>query len=477
MTKRFSHTNDGYQITTAAPVPDSTADSAVTGNATSDSTVHNAITNSSAVSDSVTLNCVTGNFPASDFSGASRSGTEATSENNAFLSEAQNDMIRLAAASAEAGIFRSLILSRPAPQSPLKIKYSLRQQNQEQIIARETFTRDGKNLQSLLRLPEFADSLALAFSGFSQINLLTAEGDAEYRITKKGAEVTLGADKLTRKLSSAASGSPLTPAEAVPLFRRKNYLLSAEEPFLCELGVTDENHRIHDKMQGKFRQINRFLEYVKDILPALPEKKIVVHDLCCGKSYLSFAVYHYLHNLLGHEVEMLGVDLKADVIDFCNDVARRCGFDGMTFLCGDIREIDYLSAPDLVISLHACDIATDIVLDHAAESGAKVILSTPCCQRELSTKLNCPALAFIADYPILKSKFCAIATDALRLKKLEAQGYEVRATELTDPDDTPKNVLLMAIRRPDFIPSSPAALRLRGEYAALKVFLTGRDTP
>lgn len=407
---------------------------------------------------------------------ASAVSQNSAADGNAFaLTEAQNTLIQLAAAAAETGIFRGLIFSRPEPEAPLKIKYSLREKNREPVISREIFTRDGKALQSLLSLASLANALSSSFCGFHQANLLTAEGDAEYRTTKKGAEVILGADKLKRKLKSDTADSPLTQAQAEPLFRQKRYLLSAEEPFLCELGVTDENHRIHDKMQGKFRQINRFLEYVRDILPALPEEKLTVHDLCCGKSYLSFAVYHYLHDQLGYEVEMLGVDLKEDVISFCRDTARRCGFDGMTFLCGDIRKIDYPSPPDLVISLHACDIATDIVLDHAAASGAKVILSTPCCQRALSKKLNCPTLSFISDHPILKNKFCAIATDALRLKKLESEGYTVRATELTDPDDTPKNVLLMAVRRPDFVASSPAALRLRGEYAALKVFLEGRS--
>jgi SAM-dependent methyltransferase len=205
---------------------------------------------------------------------------------------------------------------------------------------------------------------------------------------------------------------------------------------------------VHDKKQGKFRQINKFLEYVEEVYSELPRESVLtVYDLCCGKSYLSFAVYHYLTVMKGRQVKMLGVDLKRDVIEFCNEKAKELGFFGMQFVTDDITNTPKDVAPDMVISLHACDIATDIVLDTAAKLGAKVILSTPCCHRELSTKIDAPVLSFVTKYPKLKRSLCDSLTDALRLERLSYLGYDVNATELVDPEDTPKNTLIRAVKR------------------------------
>ncbi len=387
------------------------------------------------------------------------------------MTDSQEKFLSCAAQAIELGALKSLVLSKPKDTSNIKkIKFTLRESSGKVLLVREDFMSDGKALQKSIDVAAFTEIAKEILPLFEQANLLTASGDGELRITKKGAVVLLGVDKLQKRLASA----PSIQSEIKPLHRTKNYILSGNEPFLSELGITDKNGRIHDKMQPKFRQINRFLEYVSDVTDKLPREKLVIYDLCCGKSYLSFAVYHYFANILARDIEMLGVDLKADVIEYCNDTAARCGFDKLKFICGDIKKVEYNSKPDLVISLHACDVATDIVLDTAAELGAKVILSTPCCQHELYNKLDCPELDFISDYPILKNKFCAVATDALRLKKLESQGYTAKATELTDPDDTPKNVLLIAIKRDNFSPSSPEALRLRAEYAKVKKFLLGK---
>ncbi len=384
------------------------------------------------------------------------------------MTDSQEKFLSCAALAIEARALKSLVLSKPKDSINIKkIKFTLRESSGKILLVREDFMSDGKALQKPIDVTAFAEAAKGSLPHFEQANLLTSHGDGELRITKKGAEVLLGVDKLHKRLAA----SPAATNEIKPLHRAKNYILSGDEPFLSELGVTDKNGRIHDKMQPKFRQINRFLEYVSDIKDKLPKDKLVIYDLCCGKSYLSFAVYHYFANILGRDIEMLGVDLKADVIEYCNGTAARCGFDKLKFVCGDIKKVEYTSTPDLVISLHACDVATDIVLDTAAELGARVILSTPCCQHELYGKLDCPELDFISDYPILKNKFCAVATDAMRLKKLESQGYTSKATELTDPDDTPKNVLLIAIKRDNFSPTSPEALRLRAEYAKVKKFL------
>ncbi|MBQ3063235.1 MAG: SAM-dependent methyltransferase, partial [Clostridia bacterium] len=238
---------------------------------------------------------------------------------------------------------------------------------------------------------------------------------------------------------------------------------------------SDENGRVYDKKGAKFRQINRFLELIRDTLPHLPKEEIVIADLCCGKSYLSFAVYHYFANILGYRVQMTGVDLKPDVIAYCNEVAKKLDMTGLSFLCGDIAEFEAEQHPDLVVSLHACDTATDLVLEKAMTWKAKVILSTPCCHHELNHTLRCPALSFVAEHAMLRQKLCDAATDALRLKLLEANGYRVAALELIDPDDTPKNIMLRALRRPDADRDTPEKATKMAEYRAARKFLLGGE--
>ena len=170
---------------------------------------------------------------------------------------------------------------------------------------------------------------------------------------------------------------------------------------------------------------------------------------------------------------MTGVDLKADVIDYCQDVAEKLGFDGLEFLWGNVARFETEDKPDLVISLHACDTATDLVLERAVTFDAKVILATPCCHHELNHTLNCPTLDFIGRHSMLRQKFCDAATDALRLLWLEAHGYSVAALELIDPDDTPKNIMLRAIRRAN--PDTAAQELALAEYRATRRFLLGEE--
>jgi SAM-dependent methyltransferase len=231
------------------------------------------------------------------------------------------------------------------------------------------------------------------------------------------------------------------------LDRQKSYILSGNEGFLISLGISDKNGRVHDKRQGKFRQINKFLEHIEEIYPRLnADGVLTVYDLCSGKSYLSFAAYYYLTKIKHREVYMLSVDLKRDVIHWCEGLAAELDFSGMHFLCEDIKRLPRDRRVDMVISLHACDIATDIVIDSAIALGAEVILSTPCCHRYLNGKINNPALSFVTDYPQLSGKLCEAFTDAIRLKRLEANGYKTVAKELTDPENTPKNTLLCAYK-------------------------------
>jgi SAM-dependent methyltransferase len=277
---------------------------------------------------------------------------------------------------------------------------------------------------------------------YAQANLITPVGDAELKTSKSGKITLLGEEKLRRALNGGGGFEALEEA----LDTKKNYLLRGNEDFLISLGISDKSGRVHDKRQGKFRQINRFLEHIDDIFDHLPkEGEITVYDLCCGKSYLSFAVYYYLTAVKKRQVSMLGIDLKRDVIAWCQGEAERLGYSGMRFVCDDIKNLPREVNPHLVISLHACDIATDIVLNSAIELGASVILSTPCCHRYLNDKLATPELEFVSRFPHLRNKLCEALTDAIRLARLEEAGYRVAAKELTDPDDTPKNTLLEAV--------------------------------
>lgn len=368
------------------------------------------------------------------------------------------------------GILRKLVCSKPEEEGVLRATGRVCQLHGALYLQLETFHTDGKATHVNLPMDDtLPAALAERLTGFSQLNLLTDAGDVELRRNKKGNTVLLGAEKLHKSRLL----TPPVRREVAGNDKTKNRILTGGEPFLRLLGVSDENGRVYDKKGAKFRQINRFLELVRDTLPHLPEKKIRICDLCCGKSYLSFAVYHYFANILGYEVSMTGVDLKPDVIATCADVARRLSFDGLEFLCGDVGAYESPVPPDLVVSLHACDTATDLVIGKALGWHARVILSTPCCHHELNRTLNCPALSFLTDYSMLRQKFAAAATDALRLKTMEVAGYDVAALELIDPDDTPKNILLRAIRRADAGENPAREQKAAAELAAAKAFLLG----
>ena len=363
---------------------------------------------------------------------------------------------------------KKIIFSRPLGDAPEKISARLCAHRGQKFLAVEYSLPGNTVSQKNLREGEIESFICENVPKYNQINLLTALGDAERKVGKKG-EVFLGLDKLMRKLT-AEGNAPSFEVKIEELENKKNRILSGNEPFLISLGISDKSGRIHDKKQAKFRQINKFLEYVDEIYPELKsDGELTVYDLCCGKSYLSFAVYHYLTAIKGRRVKMLGIDLKRDVMEFCNEKASELGFSGMRFITDDISNTPSDVAPDMVISLHACDIATDIVLDNAVRLGAKVILSTPCCHRELSSKICAKELSFVTDYPKLKRSLCDSLTDALRLKRLEALGYEVNATELVDPEDTPKNTLLRAIKRK--APNEKAI----SDYSRLLEFLLGDE--
>jgi SAM-dependent methyltransferase len=220
-------------------------------------------------------------------------------------------------------------------------------------------------------------------------------------------------------------------------------------PFLVELGVMTAEGKVRAQRFDKFRQVNRFLELVEDVLPALPaEGTLRVVDFGSGKSYLTFALHHLLTVVHPRDVEIVGLDLKADVVDHCEALARKLGADGLRFEVGDISGFAALDGVDLVVSLHACDTATDDALDRAVRAAAPVILAVPCCQHELLPQLTRPTLDPLLRHGTLRERFAAEVTDAARAQLLGAVGYDVQVVEFIELEHTPKNILLRAVVRP-----------------------------
>ena len=218
-------------------------------------------------------------------------------------------------------------------------------------------------------------------------------------------------------------------------------------PFLIDLGVQTAEGRIVHARYDKFRQINRFLEFVQDILPQMEKgRELTILDFGCGKSYLTFALYYYLKILNGYDIRVIGLDLKEDVIARCNALAEKYGYDKLTFLTGDIADYEGVSKVDMVVTLHACDTATDYALEKALEWDAKVILSVPCCQHELNKQMENEILKPVLKYGLIKERIAALVTDALRAGRLEEAGYQVQILEFIDMEHTPKNILIRAVK-------------------------------
>lgn len=243
---------------------------------------------------------------------------------------------------------------------------------------------------------------------------------------------------------------PSRPAAALSHDRVKRRLLpeGTPVPFLVELGVMTPVGKVRARRYDKFRQVNRFLELVEDVLPSLPPGKLRIVDFGSGKSYLTFGLHHLLTVVHERDVEIVGLDLALDVVRRCEELARSLDADGLRFEVGDIGGYDALTGVDLVVSLHACDTATDDALDRAVRAGVPVILTVPCCQHELLPQLAHPGLAPLLRHGMLRERFAADVTDAARAQLLGAAGYDVQVLEFVELEHTPKNVLLRAVSRP-----------------------------
>ena len=231
--------------------------------------------------------------------------------------------------------------------------------------------------------------------------------------------------------------------------RSKQYILQEGTvvPFLQDLGVMTTDGKIVRTKFDKFRQINRFLEFVEDILPQLDKnKEVTILDFGCGKSYLTFAMYYYLHELKNYDVRIIGLDLKTDVIRHCNELSEKYGYEKLKFLEGNIADYTGVEEVDMVVTLHACDTATDFALDKAVGWNAKVILSVPCCQHELNGQMKNDLLTPVFKYGLIKERMAALLTDAMRAEYLESMGYDAQILEFIDMEHTPKNILIRAVK-------------------------------
>lgn len=273
---------------------------------------------------------------------------------------------------------------------------------------------------------------------FRQMQLETQSAAVSALVSKKG-KVTVKKKLRARKKAPAATDHN----------RKKHYILEEgiPVPFLQDLGVMTAEGKIVRTKFDKFRQINRFLEFIQDVLPKLPrEREIRILDFGCGKSYLTFAMYYYLHELQGLDVRILGLDLKEDVIRTCNQLSQRYGYEKLRFLEGNIADYTGADEVDMVVTLHASDTATDFALAKAVGWKAKVILSVPCCQHELNGQMENELLRPILQYGLIKERLAALVTDGLRAQYLEREGYDVQVLEFIDMEHTPKNILLRAVR-------------------------------
>lgn len=274
---------------------------------------------------------------------------------------------------------------------------------------------------------------------FRQMQIDTKSERASVLISKKG-KVTINRKKVTR---------PDQGKQDLSHNREKQYILKEgmDIPFLRDLGVMTQEGKIVRSRFDKFRQINRYLEFIEDVLPKLPkDREITILDFGCGKSYLTFAMYYFLHEMRGYEVRMVGLDLKEDVIEHCNALAEKYGYDHLHFLTGDIAQYEGMTKVDMVVTLHACDTATDYALAKAVSWGADVILSVPCCQHELNRQIENDILSPVLSYGLLKERMAALVTDGLRAEYLKKEGYDTQILEFIDMEHTPKNILIRAVK-------------------------------
>ncbi|MGI2328788.1 class I SAM-dependent methyltransferase [Planococcus sp. YIM B11945] len=287
-----------------------------------------------------------------------------------------------------------------------------------------------------LSVEEAAVKLETIFADFRQALFLFTEEKIQIQLSKKF-KVSWKADRTEAKAAELSHN------------RKKQYLLEdgIPYPFLVRLGVQSPDGKVKKQKYDKFRQINRFIEFIDDALEHLPKDRTVrILDFGSGKSYLTFALYHYLREEKGLDLRVTGLDLKKEVIEECQEIAKDLQYDQLEFLVGDINDYNEESAVDMVVTLHACDTATDMALSRAVKWKASVILSVPCCQHELNSQIAAPEMGLMLQHGLIKERFSALATDSIRAELLSLVGYETQLMEFIDLENTPKNILIRAYK-------------------------------
>jgi SAM-dependent methyltransferase len=334
--------------------------------------------------------------------------------------------------------FRTAVLSNPRQKDVAeKIKVRPLLKKDKLIFQIETF----RNHQAFHRNAEPEEACVLlveAMENMRQMQMETREFSYTVLVSKKG-KVTI------KKKAAVCAGKEIDLSHN----RKKHYILEEgmPVPFLKDLGVMTEEGKVVRSRFDKFRQINRFLEFIEDILPELDrDRELTIVDFGCGKSYLTFAMYYYLHERKGYDIRIIGLDLKREVIAHCSELGRKYGYEKLTFLEGDIANYTGVEQVDMVVTLHACDTATDYALAKAVGWNAKVILSVPCCQHELNGQIESEVLEPVFKYGLIKERAAALVTDALRAEYLESAGYAAQILEFIDMEHTPKNILIRGVR-------------------------------
>ena len=353
-----------------------------------------------------------------------------------------DEILRLLPEILNIDLIRGTISNPRDKEGIIKIRVRPLEKKGELYFQLESFTKT-QAFHENLTAKDACRKIAGVMERFGQMQIETVGEECTVLVSKKG-KVTV------RRKKRKTEARPADRSHN----RKKHYILEegVPVPFLRDLGVMTEDGKIVRMKTDKFRQINRFLEFIEDILPRLEKgRELTILDFGCGKSYLTFAMYHYLHELRGYDIRIIGLDLKKDVIDHCGKLAEKYGYDKLTFLVGDIADYDGVDRVDMVVTLHACDTATDYALAKAVGWGAEVILSVPCCQHELNAQFAASGgcaevMAPVMDYGLLRERFAALATDGLRAKYLEREGYETQVLEFIDMEHTPKNILLRAVK-------------------------------
>ncbi|WP_029674909.1 class I SAM-dependent methyltransferase [Butyrivibrio sp. VCB2006] len=348
---------------------------------------------------------------------------------------------KLAQILGEAAVTRAII-SKPSSKSSEYKKIDIQAKEKSYQISKYTQKQVFHENLSEKDLPKRIEELINELS-FRQMNLWTADNEFIFLLSKKG-ELSL-----KKRTLNEAEKCQQCSSDSTSHNRQKNYIINEGQQVapLVDMGVFTKDGKVVKAMYDKFRQINRFLEILDDEIDSAKLDHLNVIDFGCGKSYLTFVVYYYLTEIKGIKADIIGLDLKADVIKKCNQAAAKYGYDHLHFELGDINGYKAPFDVDMVITLHACDTATDFALYNAVQWNAKMIFSVPCCQHELNKKIQSDDLSILTRYGIIKERFAALATDAIRGNLLEYAGYKTQLLEFIDFAHTPKNILIRAVKR------------------------------